>query len=495
MIDISRLSEAPQKTQVVPSDNIFKELGKNTYDYKDLVSELIDNSIAARRSDRLLVVNIDLLVDDNQKATDFIIKDNAQGIAPERLGPAITPAGIQSSNSLNEHGLGMKQAVSALGKLNYLATKTANESKARVIREFKFGNITTYFADVDFDSGTEIAISDVNPIVVSHATSITRSLIPYLGARYRRFLRPDNKILDLSLANKRKTTGDVLYDWKVEEVKPIYFHPSTRSNRPVIFKHPLQGEGWRAELTFGYAPQSDAEYEELGVASPSKFHPYYVSFSKQGLDIIRHDRVILFTQLSEVGIIDSRHPDYNNIRGEIDLLEGFATAITKNSIIEDDHFNKCIEKVRKILRGEEPGPRGETKNYLKSKTYPEELPEDLLRDRLATWLQNNPLNKKAAVDTEFVVQGIEGYIDILADSEAWEIKTIQANAADVYQLFMYMDVGNIEKGYLIAKDFTTGARVAIRHISEKHKKEIVLATLDQFPINQTPSEEERSDYY
>jgi hypothetical protein len=56
MLDVSNLREPTRTTSVEPSDVIFTELGKNTYDYKDLVSELIDNAIAARRHDRTLQV-------------------------------------------------------------------------------------------------------------------------------------------------------------------------------------------------------------------------------------------------------------------------------------------------------------------------------------------------------------------------------------------------------------------------------------------------------
>ena len=47
-----------EPTVVEPSDNIFSELGNNTYDYKDLLSELIDNSLAARSDDEFLKVTI-----------------------------------------------------------------------------------------------------------------------------------------------------------------------------------------------------------------------------------------------------------------------------------------------------------------------------------------------------------------------------------------------------------------------------------------------------
>ncbi len=117
------------KINVTPSDNIFSELGNNTYDYKDLLSELIDNSISARIQYENLYVKITVHVDAEMRPKKFVIKDNASGIPIEKLGLAITPAGIQTNGSLNEHGLGMKQAVAALGKLESLITKTQDRER------------------------------------------------------------------------------------------------------------------------------------------------------------------------------------------------------------------------------------------------------------------------------------------------------------------------------------------------------------------------------
>jgi hypothetical protein len=496
MFDLTKLQESKLTIDVQPSNNIFEELGRNTYDYKDLLSELIDNSIASRHADQLLNVNIDLYVDANNYPLQFNIRDDAKGIPQEILALAITPAGLQSKDSLNEHGMGMKQAVAGLGKLRFLATKTKEEAKARLIREFRFGNLPLYEVDFDTPSGTWISIEGLNPIVSTNSTNYTRSIVPYLGARYRRFLKPDHKLLNLIIRIRHADQPDKIdYEWPVEEEKPIYFHPSTRANEPVIYKYPLEGEGWAAELTFGYSPNLKQEYEELGLDEPNKFHPYRVSLSTQGLDVLSQNRIILFHQLSELGIIASRHNDYNTIRGEIDLKHGFSTAITKNSIIVDRNFEECIDKIRHILNGQEPGPGGKPKEYLKVKTYPEELPEKLLRDRLMDYLVNNPLTKRKVVNKEYVIEGIEGYIDIFADGEAWELKVNQSNAYDVYQLFMYMDVGKINKGYLVAKDYTTGAKVAVEHINKTHGKEIVLASRDKFPINHPPTDAERTEYY
>jgi hypothetical protein len=487
--------KSQMKITVLPSNNIFSELGNNTYDFKDLLSELIDNSIAARIPGKVLHVRVIVRVDVNLKATRFCISDDACGISPDLIGQAITPAGVQTAGSLNEHGLGMKQAVAAIGKLESLLTKTIDRDLAIAIKEFRFGDIEAEEVEFDRPRGTTISIVNIKPIVHTNPINYTRTIVPYLGARYRRVLKPDSPILDLSLEIKSQSTSDTLYRWDVKEVKPTYFHPGTRENRPVIHRFPIEGMDWKAELTVGYAPKDAAEYEELGIEAPNKFHPYRVSLTTQGLDIILHDRVILFHQLAELGIVNQRHSDYNLARGEILLVTGFATAITKNSVLHSDNFVQCISLIREILNGDKPGPAGRRDNYLQHKSYPEEIPEALLRDRLVEWLANNPMQPRNNLSKEYAVEGIEGYIDILADGEAWELKREQASALDVYQLFMYMDIGKIEKGFLVAKSFSPGAQIAAKAVADKHAKTLVLAERAQFPINHQPSAQEREDYY
>ncbi len=50
MIEVTNLRESSDTAEVSPSDDLFLELGKNTYDYKDLISELIDNCSVSRHA-------------------------------------------------------------------------------------------------------------------------------------------------------------------------------------------------------------------------------------------------------------------------------------------------------------------------------------------------------------------------------------------------------------------------------------------------------------
>ncbi len=253
----------------------------------------------------------------------------------------------------------------------------------------------------------------------------------------------------------------------------------------MIDKQTLKGRNWEAKLTFGYAP-NDKQYEDLGLEAPKNYMPYYLSINKQGLDIINNDRVIKFHQLSEINLVSTRHNKFNYIRGEIDLIKGFTTAITKNNVIQDNNFVELIEKIKEILH---------KKEYLDKKTYPGEIPEKLLRDRLKKFFKTSKLYKKNNVQTEYCIEGLGGYVDILADGEPWELKTNDADGLDVYQLFAYMDMGNFDKGYLVAKSFKTGAESAAKFINENHQKTIELILRNEFNINNEPTEEELKEYY
>jgi len=476
--------------KVDPSNHIFEVLGNNDYTDIDLISELIDNAVAAKLENRQLRIVIEVgISEENPESSFFEIRDNASGIEFENLARAISPAGQPEDvdHPLNEHGLGMKQAIASAGELEFLKTKPTNENSATVISEFSYGEIDYETENVDWNHGTHIKVGNLREILKSSDRVYGQRILHYLGARYRRMLGPPNGELDIQIEWRNLDDDDHMRKYTAEPIYPIYFHPNERINKPIVEKKKFygpEGDGWVIELTFGYAPSSDAEYEKLGIESPSRYEPYSVALSKQGLDLMMHDRVIQFHQLDDIGLVKASHNQYNRIRGEIDMLEGFHTAITKNKIPESEQFNSMISQVKGFLDDE---------NLLNSVTVPGDIPENCLRDRLAKLLRKAPYNKKN-IDTEYTVGKLRGFVDVYADGEAWEIKVDQGNGIDVYQLFGYMDMADIQVGKFVSDGISGGARQAIKHINEKHGKEIEAVKLKNLAINGAMSDEEIEKY-
>ena len=380
----------------------------------------------------------------------------------------------------------MKQAVSAAGELEYLKTKTENEDTATVITEFAYGDLRYSEENVTWDHGTRIRISNLNQILKNSATIYDCRIKSYLGARYRRLLGHPNDILSLEIKHVDLDGGETRKIYP-DAVRPIYIHPNNRKNKPVVHKKEFsgsEGSGWKIKLTFGYAPENDSEYDELGLKRPKQYEPYYKALSKQGLDLVRHDRVIQFHQLEEIDLVNSTHNQYNSIRGEIDLIEGFSTTITKNKIVGGTEFGAMITQVREFLNDND---------YLEQRHVPGDIPEPCLRDRLSVLLEDPP-HSYSDIETEYNVGGLTGFIDILADGEAWELKVNQANGLDVYQLFAYMDMGNIDEGYLVSDGISSGASEAIKFIENNHNKYIESVDRESLAINHPMSEEEIDNY-
>ena len=457
---------------VPPSDRIFAELGNTTYDLLDAVSELIDNSIAA--APKKGPYNITLIFSHAKTAAkeSFQIVDDCEGIPRDKLGEAVSPA-CTSGSGLNEHGLGMKQAVASIGLLKKLITKSQADVYGIQIEKFswtlKAKEIRTAKA------GTTILVSDLKRRVIT-GTEKQKIFAAELGARYRRFLDEHDRLKLVVQFDDVETKRSIFYE--VDSVRPVYFNPNTRKNTPTHDRE-FKGTGWKARIRIGFAPDSESEYQELKLHSPDRGMPYSITSRNAGIDLIRFDRVIRFHVL-EPYFTDTRHGQYNLVRGELELLHGFTTAITKNAITADNNFEECISRIREYILSEEILAKRPSSGY---------IPENVLRDRLAVALKRPPHNKQD-VHKEVAVGVLDGHIDILADEEPYELKAGDATGLDVYQLFAYMDMRGYTKGYLVAQTFKPTVEPVLKHIKDKHKIIIEAVNLSSYGITQILSEAE-----
>lgn len=158
--------------QIKPSDNIFQELGNNTYTFEEAISELIDNSIAARLNDRVNV-EISFFINENtDKCDKLIIKDDASGIKYSNIPICFNPAGKQTKSSLNEHGLGFKQSISTLGELEYFDSRHIGEDGFRVC-DFSFNLLVYTLENKSISNGTEICVNVEN----NNFVDVTKKII------------------------------------------------------------------------------------------------------------------------------------------------------------------------------------------------------------------------------------------------------------------------------------------------------------------------------
>lgn len=178
---------------VTPSNELFSQLENNQSSFGHLLSELIDNSVSAMEGDEC-----NILIEVNGPWTDgsgksagklnrakakLIISDDSSGIPLNILADALAPANLanhRGSNSLNEHGIGLKTAIVSLGSQKSkdgeiigvsLITKTKDMPKALLIDKLCFGKIDVQEIDAGKyfpkGHGTRIEITNLKDKVYS----------------------------------------------------------------------------------------------------------------------------------------------------------------------------------------------------------------------------------------------------------------------------------------------------------------------------------------
>ncbi|MCD2255623.1 ATP-binding protein [Agrilactobacillus fermenti] len=448
-------------------DELYKEVGNTSYDLIELLGELIDNAIGARTEAQLtgqeqlqIQIKISKVTVDQRTLT---VTDNGAGISLQHLGDAVSLSGTSGGSGINEHGMGMKQAVAALGKLIYLRTKTAG-APAYEINTFRFGQVPVKELDTfeAADHLTEIAIADEHQMLELTPRKVTQAVVPFLGAKYRRYLTGSAPItISVALVDETKVTTK---KWSVTPIVIHYFNPTTGKDEPILKSIPFQGAGWLAHLTFGYAPTKD-QYTELNVPIPKMYEPYNVAVKKQGIDIIKDDRVINFTQLEQIGLVPKADKKYNLIRGELELDQGFPTSTTKNYIMRQEHWQAMIEQVKNYL----------DENYLLDPDQNDNidgLPRESYKNQLSKYFQTRFQN----VQLDASLSKLSGKVDIVTDNIAWLVVDKRATDTDVLRLFSYLMASNgrLSTGQVLSSNFAASSQEMVHLLRAKYGVDIRL---------------------
>lgn len=465
------LNQKKEFIRLTAGDNLLHELGNNNLEFDENLNEFIDNTIQTAINAGLNSVKIDIFIGysgKNPSKNYLKVIDNSCGMDLETLQNALSPGKISENvGGLHEHGMGLNTAISGIGILDYITTKTKICDYALKCDAYKV-NVELPVDRVSWEhdsvSGTEICIKNVKPNM-SWSRREDYSLVKKkLAYKYRYFIsndfetkvddyRPQILPLDDAYLEIRIIMHDIDKDKThteiVEPLWPAYAHPETKENKPWVEKKIFEGKSWKACLVIGYAPFK-TDIDKQGKRLEYK-HPTGL---RAGLDVIIHKKILMSKVTKEIGIdLQKEGNSWMKPIGELHLLEGFKTTSVKNCVQKDENFHELVECLGKYLK--------ETEFF---KLAPKSRNEEEVCDKLIRVIKQCYDDSLKNIEKGYKPGDVGFPRDLTlfyedGKKEIWEVKTEEASAIDVLQPFGYM-LSNEEYGksaVLVAKKFQQSA--------------------------------------
>ena len=231
--------------QVIPDTRIYGRLGQVGYRLNDAISELVDNSIDARRTNKKLTINIKF---DNYDSSIRVV-DNGKGMSKKEAINAVTLAKSDKQNQLGFFGLGMKTAGMAVGDSLTIKTKQEDSDKIYSVildrKEFEQRNNWEIPLDVEVDPihevGTTIIIEEVKKMPTNRGISNLRK---NFSKRYSSFIKSG----DVEIIVNGRTCSPLKKDHIMESSIDI----TTKTGHKLTGVLRLQTERFQKKLEYGF---------------------------------------------------------------------------------------------------------------------------------------------------------------------------------------------------------------------------------------------------
>jgi len=286
------------------------KIGQTGYSVSQALSELVDNSIDARREGNVLTVEIRLKPESNS----IEVSDDGLGMDEETAANSIRLAHSSKKDKLGEFGLGLKTAATSLGKKFEIVTKQKDSSDEYVLeydeeKWLKSGDWTKYEMKVNRRankqaSGTIIRISDVNFSIYPNLPGNVRK---DLATRFAPYI--ENGEVQIKVNTK----------WCEPEpldLKEDYWPPDGKEPFRMKLESGYEVWGWRGLLKRG---SEKGEY---------------------GFRVFRRGRLIM--QFAKVGF--NPHPEARQIVGELHLDHVPVTHNKREFIEESPLFGEIVRE-------------------------------------------------------------------------------------------------------------------------------------------------------
>lgn len=485
--------------------------------FVETIADLIDNPAAEMQHFGPISVDISIGGDWVAGVLDLDtawmrVRDNGPGMPIARLEKCLALAELarESSDSLHEHGVGMKTALVTFGQnvesVRHIVTKQKGDAHGYRFSYYDkghpFGEIPLRY-DVEVfgpeEHGTEIYIVGLSDKgVYKRRQDYTTHVIEQLGFKYSRLLTGATfhghpLTVRFRLCNKdgsplRNKDGTADCDWNIAPVIQRY----RNAERPTIENEKFVGapagdSGYQVFLTFGRAADID-EYKGAGFEPPSPKHPCHQY--KRQIHVVAHGKVITSLDIGHFGG-DPNSNTYVPYTGVITLVNGFATTYEKNGIVNSSNWQEVRERVYARIQPLIAQWAKEYPQESKARDQRERQIRDAYVARLR--LPQPGSDKKPEVHPEYPVEGSGGSIDIFfkADSDnkkgvVIEIKPDVANGQDVMQAYGYVFMAETavkDRCQLVAADFSTGAKVVAAAVAKKLGVKVELITIESLKLD------------
>lgn len=454
---------------LIANEGIFRGLSMQNMLFHHCVQELCDNSIAAKKDSSKFRIDIVFIKnEDSDDSVDMYIADNGKGMALDILEKALQLGeSATTSNRLNEHGFGLKNALATLsgGNGNWqIWTRSQNSNVLTVKGPFKsemyieddnitnFPNDTFLPTDISTLIKVNVKITFMQSVQGRGAPSqdlnnLRDWLIEHLGVAYRGYLEQDSKTFD--------STGVIVISIGNNSLQVPPVQVPLGNMKVEYFEVELCGNVYKLEYRFGAL--DEVKRETLVRGKKVKFY-YQNNIPTQGIDIRLGKRVIATRQFETIWKTEdggnqlSRHNNYNDFIGELiipELPRGVLTTVNNKTDFNLDDSDWV--KIFNILNGFRPPKtiREKSENELKKKwmrMLKATNPSDNISDEITVWPTGTRIDVYRKIS--------DGSILI------YELKVGTGSPIHLYQLKMYWDGLVIQgeqpkEGILMVEDFNT----------------------------------------
>lgn len=508
----------------------FSGLSKQSMEFQDALAELIDNSISANvKSEDYFSeespdesFRIQLTIDRYEDRVEIIVADSGEGMTPEMLRTKIWESGNtdEADGVLNEHGFGLKNALSVLTKNEgdppfvILSRNEAYgpdefgriEGPIRNGMELEIGDFRSEWNEgaetlENPDSGTRIHISTSNEILQStyrratNLSTISQALREHLGVMYRHFLRHTDRN-HISIQWEDHVTGNA-GEHSVEPIYPEFRtgededgNPWYRSDEIVVEDE--NGTQYSVKYKRGIVDW-DATREKYerdtyqGIASGNGDSPFRIYYQQnqttQGVDIVYNGRTL------KTGLIEKiwdrpTHNQFNDFVGEI-IISDDAFETVNNKVDINDSSQLWLD-LKEKLNGDD---------WYAPIKFGRKEKEAGIKKRL-----KRKLEAQMATESVRAEKGFDGVdVDLLQEFEEgyeyiYEVKRSAAKPIDVYQCVMYWDAyrrtgdSDLRKVILVARSIGDNAQTMLERWNEREDEhgehyEITFQSLSEYDLD------------